>query len=453
MSLRQGARGSSVRALQEALKKAGFSPGPIDGIFGPLTANAVSSYQAANDMASNGQAGDEVLIALGLQEAPDNADGEAAGEPINSLAGSPEIWLVDGETWVVHTIPGTEDDPIYIAWQSPSDEDTQSFFGPGQAIAYDREIDANEFAALGVIDFGSTDELVNMEKDPWTTWTETLEVEGATQPWILDDDYQALMAMAILEGRSLTAAEIASTGWWQNNNAQQRAWMSLFHSDPMTAEQMRADYRIAAANQLVEAGMGTNTPQEIVDYMADQLVMGNWSQTYFDQQVAALSDPTSGFSVDTGLSAVVGNTQLTTTIDKVDEVKSLVRSWLGPQFGNWTDDQVNEWAGKLRNDPEARDRLVEMLQSQRVTLFPQYEDPSLTYDDIAGPWRQFVQSAWGEVPDETDGAFLKVLQMNDANEAGKYLRQEGRKRGNQTVLQDTLGAMLSSGKGTLRRAI
>jgi len=452
MSLSQGDRGDGVRSLQQALRDAGFNPGPIDGIYGPLTANAVRQYQAANDLAANGRADDDLLVKLGLQKAEEDAKSDE-GELGLSIPGEPELWLVGGETWLVYTIPGTEDDPIQVAWRSPSDEDTQSFFGPGQKIVYDREISAADFDSLGVIDFGSTDELANMEEDPWTTWTQTLETESHTQPWILDADYQALMAMAILEGRSLTAAEIASTRWWSENNVAQRQWMTLFHGDPMTAEQMREDYRIRTAQALVDAGMGTSTPQAVIEYMADQFVMGNWSQNYFEQQIKAISDPQSGFAIEAGLSEVIGNTQLTTTIDQVDEVERLVRNWLGPQFGNWSDDQVNDWAGKLRNDPDGRDRLVAHLQKQRIALFPQYEDASLTYEDIASPWRQFVRSAWGEMPDETDDAFVRVLQLNDSVEAGRFLRKEGRKRGNKKVLEDTLGAMLSSGKSTLRRAI
>ena len=41
-SLRIGAKGSAVKTLQKQLEKAGFSPGAIDGDFGPATEAAVA---------------------------------------------------------------------------------------------------------------------------------------------------------------------------------------------------------------------------------------------------------------------------------------------------------------------------------------------------------------------------------------------------------------------------
>jgi peptidoglycan hydrolase-like protein with peptidoglycan-binding domain len=39
-----------IRAAQEKLKEKGYDPGPIDGIWGPRTAAAVSEYQRKENM-------------------------------------------------------------------------------------------------------------------------------------------------------------------------------------------------------------------------------------------------------------------------------------------------------------------------------------------------------------------------------------------------------------------
>ncbi len=60
-----GANGSaSVRALQRKLIAAGFSPGPIDGLYGPLTERAVIRFQAAHGLQIDGIAGPQTLGAL-----------------------------------------------------------------------------------------------------------------------------------------------------------------------------------------------------------------------------------------------------------------------------------------------------------------------------------------------------------------------------------------------------
>src|SRR6201985_125692 len=54
-----------VRVLQRRLAGAGFAPGPIDGRYGPLTAQAVKRFQHAHRLAADGIAGALTLHALG----------------------------------------------------------------------------------------------------------------------------------------------------------------------------------------------------------------------------------------------------------------------------------------------------------------------------------------------------------------------------------------------------
>lgn len=47
----------SVLEIQQALKAAGFDPGPLDGKMGPRTKAAITAYQSANGLAADGIAG------------------------------------------------------------------------------------------------------------------------------------------------------------------------------------------------------------------------------------------------------------------------------------------------------------------------------------------------------------------------------------------------------------
>jgi peptidoglycan hydrolase-like protein with peptidoglycan-binding domain len=53
-----------VRVLQRHLARAGYSPGPVDGIFGPATELAVRHFQAANGLKVTGVAGPRTLARL-----------------------------------------------------------------------------------------------------------------------------------------------------------------------------------------------------------------------------------------------------------------------------------------------------------------------------------------------------------------------------------------------------
>jgi peptidoglycan hydrolase-like protein with peptidoglycan-binding domain len=52
-----GPGSGQVRALQRQLRRDGYSPGPIDGRYGPLTERGVSRFQAAHGLAVDGIAG------------------------------------------------------------------------------------------------------------------------------------------------------------------------------------------------------------------------------------------------------------------------------------------------------------------------------------------------------------------------------------------------------------
>ncbi len=53
-----------VRVLQRRLAAQGFTPGPIDGLYGPLTTRAVIDFQAAHGLRTDGVVGPETLMRL-----------------------------------------------------------------------------------------------------------------------------------------------------------------------------------------------------------------------------------------------------------------------------------------------------------------------------------------------------------------------------------------------------
>ena len=134
-------------------------------------------------------------------------------------------------------------------------------------------------------------------------------------------------------------------------------------------------------------------------------------------------------------------------------VRDLFREWLGPLHPA-SEKQIQRWSQTLRDDEEAgMDALTNTLRQQRKALYPDYEDDSLTYEDIASPWRQFYTREWGTgTPDETDVSFQRLIKLNDTEEGAKYMRKEGMKRGIDKVEQDAV-AGLGSNVGQVQREI
>lgn len=59
-----GDRGDDVEAIQQKLKELGFNPGPVDGIFGPLTVDAVERFQRSARINVDGVVGPVTRKAL-----------------------------------------------------------------------------------------------------------------------------------------------------------------------------------------------------------------------------------------------------------------------------------------------------------------------------------------------------------------------------------------------------
>ena len=89
-TLRKGARGSEVRALQAALKDLGFYTMKIDGIYGKGTVSAVRAFQRKNGLKADGIAGPKTLAKLYANTAalpPDTETGTQAETQTGMQAG------------------------------------------------------------------------------------------------------------------------------------------------------------------------------------------------------------------------------------------------------------------------------------------------------------------------------------------------------------------------------
>ncbi len=58
---------STVKNLQQTLDNKGFSPGPIDGIWGPKTQGAIRDFQQANGLPATGKLTSDTLAQLGVE--------------------------------------------------------------------------------------------------------------------------------------------------------------------------------------------------------------------------------------------------------------------------------------------------------------------------------------------------------------------------------------------------
>lgn len=89
-----------VRSIQDALRKAGFDPGLIDGIAGKRTREAIVAFQRANGLTVDGIAGPETLGALFPKSAAPAQLGPVEDGVLLSAARLKRMWPRGKAEWI-----------------------------------------------------------------------------------------------------------------------------------------------------------------------------------------------------------------------------------------------------------------------------------------------------------------------------------------------------------------
>jgi peptidoglycan hydrolase-like protein with peptidoglycan-binding domain len=76
----QGMSQEMVKQAQQALKDKGHDAGPVDGMWGPQTQQAVREFQQKEGIQATGRLDQKTLSALGMQEGTSAAGGSRAGQ-------------------------------------------------------------------------------------------------------------------------------------------------------------------------------------------------------------------------------------------------------------------------------------------------------------------------------------------------------------------------------------
>ena len=371
------------------------------------------------------------------------------------------LWNVGGNFYIVYEVPGSqgelyEGNPIYMAYElKDNDLVNAGLLTKGETAPQpNATMDQAFFDSIAIVT-GNTDQLTALIDNPFASFVETVGEQSQVAPWITDPEMIALIAEAAVEGREVSDAEWQTTNWYQTHNESEREWLRTYYSDPSTATQLTTDAQIAVANSLQAAGV-SNAPEALTNWVAGKFVSGEWSQTYTTEQISLFADPYATGKRDESFENYLSSTALTgvdRTTEREREVRELYGKWLGPSLGKLTDNEVAEIAGRLRDDSEYQDQLVQSLKQSRLAAFSNYTNPELTYEDIARPWRNLTTSVWGQTADETQGWWQEMVKSNDFAQAQNTLREKGLEQDVTQVTQDATQALQQAlGQGTVSQS-
>tara|TARA_Y100001938_G_scaffold112760_1_gene154519 strand:+ start:42 stop:2987 length:2946 start_codon:yes stop_codon:yes gene_type:complete len=313
---------------------------------------------------------------------------------------------------------------------------------------------------------GGTDELTDDVEHPFIRFVENFEAGKRINPWLADtsinpntgETYQkdaiTFLAEQALEQFTPEETQVRYEGsdWYQKSTTQQKTWLTTVLTQPAQAEQDIQDKQIEV-KAAMEANGIASPPDALVNWVADKAVTGMWTQVYTDQQIALLADPYKPGTRDTGMVNFIEGVGVG-TLDRLSvgekTVTDLYRRYLGPSLGNASDDEIAEKAGLLRSDPDAEQQLKSYLEQQRLAMFGNYTNPTLTYNDIVQPYKNLVNQVWGQEVDETQDWFIKMVQDNDIEKAYTTLREKGMEQGIERVQDQALNDLQKSiGQGQI----
>lgn len=370
---------------------------------------------------------------------------EAIGVP-----GGYELWNVAGKQQLVYQ----HDSGPFVGYHIPDREMLGRIFPDGPPRA--KKMTHREANRLGLVTVGTTNLLSTTLGESWQEGFDTsIERSASFYPWLQDPEVVATLLVAQLEGREVTQAELESTDWFGSRSEAEVQYAAFAARATKTElDQYNGQFINRVRDQLEASGL-RKPPESITRFIAHRWSSGAWSEAKAAEQIVAISNPFSRVKVDSELGKVARNFELDTLGTATRKVKDRVVEWLGPMHGNsHSAEWYEQWAGAIADDPNAENDLIDYLQGQRLSLYPNHENAKLRYADIAPVWENEMASIWGRVPDgKQDYRVIdQLIRANDATEAGQILRRSGLDRGVEAVTQDAISKALQAFGGQVVNA-
>jgi len=443
----------------------------------PITVPATDVGQYLSRGWSTTQPVEGGIVDISVEGTDEVGPGQVVSDKLNEFNNVPQNSILieaGGQLFLGYEVPGAygqlyNGNPIFMLYEVLNNDVYEAGIltkgaSPQINVSLGSVQDLNQY---GII-VGGTDELTDDVEHPFIRFTENFEAGKRVNPWLNDTEINPLTgvtyqqeAIEFLAEQALeqwtpetTQVRYEGSDWYRKSTTAQKTWLTTLLTQPQQAEQDIQDKKIEVKIAMEANGIAS-PPDALVSWVADKAVTGMWTQVYTDQQIALLADPYKPGTRDTGMVNFIEGVGVG-TLDRLSvgekTVRDLYRRYLGPSLGNASNAEIAEKAGLLRSDPDAEEQLKSYLEQQRLAMFGNYTNPTLTYNDIVQPYKNLVNQVWGQEVDETQDWFIKMVQDNDIEKAYKTLREKGIDQGVERVQNQALDDLQRSiGQGQIQQ--
>ncbi|QBI21952.1 peptidoglycan-binding protein [Egibacter rhizosphaerae] len=328
-----------VRGIQRALQHRGYDVGPIDGLFGPRTENALRAFQRDNGISVNGvvdhRTGSRLLGRSwegGDEFRRGDTDFMDTGRPGDPVRGDQPPGRVSPEHDATPSGPGGGASVPGTTLDAPRDPDEP---GPD---ASDEEIE------------------------------EFVRERYGFMAWVLDEPELAeVMRTAIREGRDpdWIESQIMTTDWWTDTEPARREWQRIRSEDPARSEQVMdsvmLDIRLQASR------MGVSIDQDRMRQLALEAVGNGWVDintgriSQGERMQRAIANE-ADFRGDQRVGGDMGAMQ--------DAIVAQSHEWMVPM----SEDSALDWAQRILSGEATEDGLETHLRDMARSRYPHLED-------------------------------------------------------------------------------
>jgi hypothetical protein len=266
--------------------------------------------------------------------------------------------------------------------------------------------------------------------------------------WWKDADYQ-----------NMVQENYAETGSYELNPAQMAEFLTKYNlsadayngaiaraTDPIGYKDKVSQYYDSIKANAVE--LGGEISDSAANYLAQQWASGKYTSTKVTQQLSALLDDYSPFTLDKMVAEKAADTTKITTGET--KVQTLLDTYLPKNMHK----QINiaEVAGKLRNIGGYETKFIEELKDMRMTQYGMY-DRDIAWQNIVNTYVSQASDIWGVQASEDDPAILDAVRLNNSTQSRSDLKRIGLERNYQKTVNDFASGLADAfGTGIARSA-
>lgn len=301
-----------------------------------------------------------------------------------------------------------------------------------------------------IVSAGSYTELKSdlVDISPVQKFIEDMDTIADELYWWKDTDYQ-----------NIIQENFAETGSYELNPAQMAEFLTKYNlsasayngaieraTDPVGYKDKVSQYYDSIKS--TAAQLGGEISDSAADYIAKQWASGKYTSTKATQQINALLDPYSPFTLDKAVKEkATDTTQISTGETKA---QTLLDTYLPKHMQKGYD--LAEIAGKMRNIGGYETKFIEELKDKRMTQYSMY-DRDISWQNIVSTYTSQAADIWGITPDENDPAILDAIKLNNQTQSRSDLKRIGLERGYQKTVNDFASGLSDAfGSGIARSA-